>query len=113
MDVFLVPQAPEIQKLILEVTDDVIVNHMRVVRRFVGTEIFVNVAIGKPLRAHIIKVVGGLQFPPGVEKLGITERLHNAFQPIDAFGGRVLYGIAQPGGEITVDIGPGHRIREG
>ena len=51
-----------------DVVEDVHEVDVRVVGRLVGVEVLVHVAVGEPLGAHVVEVVGGLQLAPVVDQ---------------------------------------------
>ena len=69
-----------------------------------------HVAVGEPLGAHIVKMVGCLQASPGAQQIFVAAGLHLFFQTVDSRDGILLHVIAQPGGQVAFGVGPGHEI---
>jgi hypothetical protein len=69
-----------------------------VVGRFIRAEVRVHVAVGKPLRAHIVKMVAGLQFAPIFYQLPIAGFVNFARKIVDSFNGLLLHRVTNPGG---------------
>lgn len=87
-----------------EIGEHIHIIDVGVVRRAVGVEIAVHVAIREPLRGHVVKMVGGLQTPPCAEHAGIARGLDRLLQAIDGFDGVVLHVVAEPCGEIALGV---------
>lgn len=58
-----------------EIGEHIHIIDVGVVRRAVGVEIAVHIAVREPLRGHVVKMVGGLQTPPCAEHAGIAVAL--------------------------------------
>jgi hypothetical protein len=96
---------------------------VRVVGRVVGAEVLVDVAVGPVLRAHVVEVVGGGELAPVLEDVrGVCWRgvaggfCVAAALTVGPSSGRllegvVLHGVAAPGGEVALGVGPGDEVR--
>ena len=81
--------------------------------RLVGAEVLVHVAVGEPLRAHVVEVVRGREPPP------VVEQRRRRPPRADALGSsrverevrRALHRVAEPGGQVALGVGPGDRVR--
>jgi len=73
----------------------------------------VHVAVGPPLRAHVVQVIGGGELAPVFEDVVITggvPGLHRLLQPIQLGRRILLHRVAQPGGQIPLGVRPGDGV---
>ena len=91
-----------------------------VVGGVVGGEVLVDVAIGPVLGAHVVEVVGGGEFPPVFEQVlglghggavagflgGGVGAFDGGFEAVGVVEGVCLHGVAAPGGEVALGVGP-------
>ena len=71
-----------------------------------------HIPIGKPFGAHIVKVVGGLQFPPVPDNRIVVRILDFLLKSIQFGTGVSLHGIAQPRGKVPFNISPANGLRD-
>jgi len=70
----------------------------------------VNIPVGKPFRAHVVEVVGGLEHPPAPEKPFILPPADGGLEIVELAGGVLLHGVAQPGRRVPFLVRPGDEI---
>lgn len=72
-----------------------------------------DVAVVEVFCAHIVDVVGGLEFAPVVDEVGVLGGEDLGFEVVDVAHGFVLHGVAEPGREVAFGVGPGDGVGHG
>ena len=71
-------------------------------------EVLMHIAVGKPLRTHIIEVVRGLQFPPSVRYIRIAAFVNRLLQGVELLKGIILQIVAEPCRQVSLLVRPAH-----
>ena len=89
-----------------EICKNIHIVNIGVIRRSVMVEILVYHAVGKPLRAHIIEVVRGLEQRPILLQVLVLDAVHLGREVVQSTESVVLQRIAEPGGQVALLVAP-------
>jgi hypothetical protein len=90
----------------VEVIQDIHEVDIRIIRGIIGVKVLVYVAVSKVLCAHVVEMVGNLQFSPVCNDVVVAGTFDPGLQLVKLGEGIVLHGVASPGREVSFDIGP-------